>query len=205
MSRVVDVLAAQRYACRRLHGDHLLIDFECGHGGALADWLARHALPYQQEDLCAVWVMSPLDDDCAVHGYFTLSSHVIALDEVNRRDRREDPANGNRVNSVGRAPAQLLGKFAVDSNLQGSGLATLMMLAAYDHFLASAEHAASKYLVVEAREPKIVSYYESKYGFVRTTHSRELTSLYRTTAAVRADVERAAAMVPPQDLASEAS
>lgn len=205
MSRVVDVLAAKSYSCHRLNVDHLLIDFECGHGDTLADWLARHALPYQQEDLCAVWVMSPLDDDCAVHGYFTLSSHVIALDEINRRDRREDPGNGNRVSSVGRAPAQLLGKFAVDTSRQGSGLATLMMLAAYDHFLASAEHAASKYLVIEAREPKIVSYYERRYGFVRSTRGDELTSLYRTTAAVRADVERATTIAPAPASSTEAN
>lgn len=191
MSGINDLLATKGYVCNPLNLDHFLMDFECGHGEVLADWLRDHAHPYQKEELCRVWVMSPLNNTEAVLGYFTLSSHVMIFDHVNKRDRFIDPLNGNRVHSLPRLPAQLLGKFAIDTNLQGTGLASLMMLAAYGHFLEGSKHAASKYLAVEAKDQKVADYYAKQYGFVQSAKTSKLYTLYRPSVAIQEDVKKA--------------
>ncbi|MFT3877179.1 MAG: GNAT family N-acetyltransferase [Propioniciclava sp.] len=185
---VADVLSSSGYSCRPLDEDHYLDDFECGHGGSLADWLRLRAPRFHAEDLCRVWILSPEDRNDKVLGFYTLSGHLVEIGSIARRERYNDRDNGSMIGAMGRAPAQLLGKFALDTTCQGKGLSKLLMACSYATYLAGAEQAGSKYLVVEARGARVIEFYES-LGFVRSSQVRDgLTSLYRTTTAIRCEM-----------------
>lgn len=182
------LLRGTGFECVPIKPEHFLLDFECGHGGELGDWLRRHAQTYHDENLSRVWILARSSAPETVAGYFTLSSHSVEIGTIARRQRYDDSKNGNEVNRVGRMPAQLLGKFALDQSNQGIGLGVLLMSCAYATYLASADYAGCKYLVAEARKPELVAYYE-RMGFVASEAVRSgLTSLYRSTSAIRADM-----------------
>lgn len=182
------LLLGTGFECVPINPEHFLLDFECGHDSALGDWLRGHAQTYHSENLCRVWVLARSSTPESVAGYFTLSSHSVEVGAIARRQRYDDPRNGNEVNGVGRMPAQLLGKFALDQNQQGKGLGRLLMSCVYATYLASADHAGCKYLVVEARKPELVTYYQ-QMGFIASDAVRGgSTSLYRSTSAIRADI-----------------
>jgi len=187
-----EVLSATGYSCAPLCQDHVLMDFECGHadsrGRSLADWLRDHGPAYQREKLCQVWILGH-DGRTDVLGYFTLSPHSIASESINRNDRFDDPSDANEVASLPLKPAFLLGKFALDRSVQGGKLGVLLMSCVYAVHLAAAQQTGGNFLVVDAREPELVSYYE-KFGFVRSRQVQNgLTSLYRPTSAIQADLD----------------
>ena len=188
MTSLETLYEASGLACTPLCEDHFLLDFQCGHGNALAEWLQSKARAYQEENLCQVWVMHPKNEPERVTGYFTLSSHSVTSDVIMRKDRTVNKGNGNEVAAVGRMPAQLLGKFALDVAKQGSGHGQLLMLGVYSKYLEVAHNSGSKFLIVEAREPQLVSYYQDKYGFMVAAGQRDgVTSLYRATAGIQKD------------------
>jgi len=188
--KLADILAQADagYTCSPLSHDHFLMDFDCGHDHSLDDWLNKHANTYQDEGLAQVRVLSPLDDPSCVLGYFTLAAHTIETSAIGRRDRHNDAVNGNIVNSLGRLPATLLGKLALDKGCQGKNLGRLLMACVYVEHLEVARHAGCKYLVVEARVPRLVTYYQA-LGFTRSSGERDgLVSLYKATSAIEAEV-----------------
>jgi hypothetical protein len=185
------VLAAKGYSCVPLCGDHLLMDFECGHGSDLATWLRNHATAYQQEKLSQVWVLANLSTN-SVRGYFSLSPRSIMLESIAKSDRYDDKGNANEVSHLPHIPANLLGKFALDESVQRQGTGALLMACVYAVHLSSVKQVGGKYLVVEAREPRLVSYYEHRYGFVRSLQPRDgLVSLYRLTSMIEVDLQAA--------------
>jgi hypothetical protein len=185
------VLAAKGYSCVPLCGDHFLMDFECGHGGDMAAWLRDHATAYQHEKLSQVWVLTNLSTN-SVRGYFSLSPRSIALESIVRNDRYDDKGNANEVSHLPHIPANLLGKFALDESVQGRDTGVLLMACVYAVHLSSVEQVGGKYLIVEAREPRLVTYYEQRFGFVRSLQARDsLVSLYRPTSIIEADMQAA--------------
>lgn len=181
------VLDGTGYQCAPLSEDHFLMDFQCGHGDSLATWLRDHAKAFQEEKLCQVWILSPAINDSQVLGYFTLSLHSIVPDLIRKADKYVDKRNANEVANVERIPAILLGKFALDESVQGRSLGTALMMCAYAAHLAAVTKAGGKYMIVEAREPELVSYYE-RFGFVAASANSSLVSLYRPTSAIEADM-----------------
>ena len=190
--KLADILAQADagYTCSLLTQDHFLMGFDCGHDHGLDDWLNKYANAYQAEGLAQVRVLSPLGDPSSVIGYFTLAAHTIETSAIGRRDRHNDALNGNIVNSLGRLPATLLGKFALDKGCQGKGLGNLLMACVYAEHLEAARHAGCKYLVVEARVPRVVTYYQD-LGFTRSSGERDgLVSLYKATSVIKAEMNQ---------------
>lgn len=134
-------------------------------------WLANQALSYHQNNLSRVWILTPTQGDTGVvAGYFTLSSSQLVKTQFSKKQR----VRGGGVPQPERVPATLIGKFAVDREYQGTGLADWMMYQAYLRFIESATAAASQFLTVELRnEDKTLTYlrdfYRKRFGFQELT------------------------------------
>lgn len=186
-----DALSGSNYACSALNADHYLLDFECGRDSNLADWLRSHAQAYQQEGLSQVWILHRTDDVDKVRGYFTLSAHMIRSNDVSRRDKVVHKDNGNRLAQFDQLPAQLLGKFALDREVQGQGVGALLMSCVYAVYLDVSAKVGSKFLVVDAHKPALALYYQNYYGFVQATNrSGPSMTLYRSSAGIREDMAK---------------
>lgn len=175
-------------ALRTLDGDHLAMDFDCGRESGLSTWICAYGTKWQDEDLCRVWVVSPLDNHTRVDGYFTLSAHQVTHKDIGRKSKAVNPDNNSWVGGVATAPAQLLGKFAVDINHQGTGLAGLLMACVYAKHVEAADSVGAKYLVTEVREPALQTYYSKQYGFVASSRPGDLVQMFRPTSGIRGDL-----------------
>lgn len=186
---------AGQYVCTRLNEDHYLQNFDCGRDSNLTDWLQTKAHAYVEEGLCSVWVLSPAHDPEDVAGFFTLAAHEVRRDMAARRDRTNERRNGNIVGSLAAHPAHLLGKFAVDEQHQGSGLANLLMLRVYEKFLEASHYSAAKYLVLDAQEEGLVDYYQQRHGFSRSVQEPATATtsvrMYKLSASIREAVAEA--------------
>ena len=176
---------------RKLGQDHDVNFFDCGRDGAMTAWFCDKALKWQNEDMCAVWVLSPTRDADAVLGFFTLSAHQIIPGNVGKSHRASHEENKSWVNALqAPCPAQLLGKFAVAHSFQGQGFGEVLMLCAYVKHLEAAEAVGAKFLVVDVREERLVSYYSERFGFIRSGRDGEMAQMYRPTSVIREDVEQ---------------
>lgn len=165
--------------------------FDTGRPCGLSQWLSNKARIYQAEDLCQVWVLASCANEDDVLGYFTLSAHSLVTTSVEKSHRAASPQNRGVVGTHQALPAHLLGKFALDSSVQGRGVGPLLMACVYDRYLLSAQSGGSKLLVLEAREAALVEYYHGVYGFVAATGPPlgGLTTMYKTRASIRVDLD----------------
>lgn len=158
----------------------------------MSKWFCGTALRWQNEDMCAVWVLSPANNESDALGFFTLSAHQIIPGNVDKSDKAAEPSNKAWVNNLQQPyPAQLLGKFALERSQQGSGLGAVLMLCVYAKHVEVAEVSGAKFLVLDARGDKLVQYYRENYGFVRSEFAGDLAQMYRPTAIIRAELDRA--------------
>ena len=156
----------------------------------MSKWFCETALKWQREDMCQVWVLSPADNTSDALGFFTLSAHQIIPGNVAKDDKATDPDNKSWVNGLRHPyPAQLLGKFALDESQQGKGLGELLMLCAYAKHVSAADVAGAKFLVLDVRDERLVSYYHESFSFVRSSLVGDTAQMYRPTSAIRADLE----------------
>lgn len=184
-TRFRQFLDDRKLSLRPLDDDHYRDTFDCGRDEAMTEWFSRTAGKWSREDLCAVWVLSPAGNDSAVYGFFTLSSHQINPSIVSRKHRAAQSENRPWVNGLTSPyPAQLLGKFAVDKDQQGSGTGAILMLGVFDTYLRVTDLTGSKFLVVDVQEPDLVAYYRDRYGFIRSSQT-DITRMYLPTEAVR--------------------
>ncbi|EQM81876.1 N-acetyltransferase [Microbacterium maritypicum] len=182
-------LAGKGLSLRRLDDEHYTDFFDCGHDEAMSSWFCNTARNWQAEDMCAVWVLSPADNESDPLGFFTLSAHQIIPGNIARNDKATDPENRRWANNLRQPyPAQLLGKFALDRSQHGKGLGKMLMLSVYAKHLEAADAAGAKYLVLDAREDRLVRYYTDEYGFVRSGFAGEVAQMYRPTAIIREEL-----------------
>lgn len=187
MTSVSSLLNEKGFVCEPLSSEHLLYDFDAGDSGeALTIWLNDHASAFHQENLCKVWILRPIDNETSVRGYFTLSSHNVSIDGIPRKDRVLDKSLSNQVHSLPTLPAQLLGKFALDRELQGGAFGRLLMATVFEKYLQAEQSIGCKFLLTETSEPKLVSYYKNTYAF-RESSIRQggLIALYLSTENIR--------------------
>lgn len=193
--RIVEFLAGLGWRLRRMDSDHYTATFDCGRDEQMTKWFGRTALKWQNEDMCSVWILSPQDNETAVYGFFTLSSHLIIPGNVAKDDRASLAESRSWVNGLKNPfPAQLLGKFALDKDQQGKGLSLPLMLCVYVKHLEAAEVAGAKFLVVDVQEEALVNYYQERFGFIRSSQEGA-AQMYRPTKAIREDVAKALADV----------
>lgn len=167
-----------RYRIELLTSDHMLMDFDCGHGNSLGDWLIKKALMYQEENFSRVYVMLDTQKNNQVCGYFALLSHQITTQSITKKDRRgKNEKTAAAAGSHDTLPSQLLGKFALDSAYQGCDASTVLMYFVYKIFLDILKYTAARYLIVEVRENKIGEIYQNKFKFALSPQKTESNGL----------------------------
>ena len=162
-------------------------------------WFHKTAMKWQCEDMCTVWVLSKSKAPSDCLGFFTLSSHQIVPSNVHKKLRASDPENKAWVNNLKNPmPAQLLGKFALDAQEQGTGLSSILMTCVYYKFVEVAETAGAKFLVLDVQEPALVNYYTNEFGFMQSQMAGGRAQMYRPTSVIRQEL-----LQVEEDLAGE--
>ena len=136
--------------------------FSCGDASFDA-YLQHQASQDVSRNIAAVYVaLRPTTampaESSRIRGYYTLSSHGIALDELPEDVRR-------RLPRYEQAPAVLLGRLAVDRADQGSGLCGRLVFDAMRRVVEANARIAAWAIVVDARTPALVPWYEERFGF----------------------------------------
>jgi predicted GNAT family N-acyltransferase len=109
-----------------------------------------------EKKLAAVFVLTP--DGKTVHGYFTLSSFVVKLDELPEKIAK-------KLTKMGEVPATLIGRLARSVDLKGKGVGELLLADALKKALLNSVTVASWAVVVDAKDEKAIAFYK-RYGFI---------------------------------------
>ncbi len=155
-----------RYEFSHLDEDSFLDSFQTGpDADSLGKWLREKARVVHREDLARVWLMCPGGMTEPV-GYFTLANHELICSSLGLRSKNlsYESTGGHKtiVGSYERHPAQLLGKFALEESVRGrAGMSSILLAGVFSAYLESAKYSASRYLVLHARNTKLVQYYKS--------------------------------------------
>lgn len=162
-----------KYVCERLNQDHIIEWFDCGYGNSLGQWLIDHGRQFQDRFQSQIWVMCP-QGTSEVVGYFSLSSHVLEPNLLRRKIRDGIPPSVSH-------PAQLLGKFAIDTSVQGTGASDNLMFHVFRVYASIAELSGTRFLVLEAPNEKVREVYQ-RFGFKSLSDEKFMVI---STAAVR--------------------
>lgn len=182
-------LAQQSLSLRLLDEDHLVDWFDCGRDERMNDWLVERARRWQVENLSKVWILSTCDSPNEIVGFFTLSAHQVTPHSIPKAHRAQDSANKSWVNNLQTAfPATLLGKFALHTDHQKHGLGETLMLCAYVQHLVATSHSASKFLVLDVKNPDLSRYYKDKFGFLSVSSGDEMVRMIKATSAIEKEI-----------------
>lgn len=131
-------------------------DFDSGEE-SLDRYLADRALTNHLADLGRCYVCIDTDTE-KVLGYYTLSAVAVEHADLPGKVRRNAP------NPV---PAVLMGRLAIDTKAQGSGLGRFLVRDAILSTLAAADRIGVRILLVHALHEQAATFYE-KLGFKRS-------------------------------------
>lgn len=131
-------------------------DFDSGEE-SLDRYLADRALTNHLADLGRCYVCIDTDTE-KVLGYYTLSAVAVEHADLPGKVRRNAP------NPV---PAVLMGRLAIDTKVQGSGLGRFLVRDAILSTLAAADRIGVRILLVHALHEQAATFYE-KRGFKRS-------------------------------------
>ena len=152
-----------------LSAEHQISTFDSGETD-LDTWLRSEGLAAQKKGTSRVFVLTEDTDlDGHVLAYYTLSAYIIERDHLPRRLGRGMPAQ---------LPAVLLGKLAVDTSPQGSGLGGQVLTEAAARVVHLSQEVGFRYLVVDALHEKAAAFYEH-YGFIRAPTPQALRLVLR--------------------------
>jgi len=138
-----------------LGGLHDRSGFRCGIP-ELDDYLVRQASQDVRRRVAAVFVMVAEERPKRILGYYTLSSFAVSTTGLPEDEIRKLPRYPT-------TPATLIGRLARDVGEPGVG--GLLLADALKRILASAREVASALVVVEAKDPSAVAFYQ-KFGFI---------------------------------------
>lgn len=138
-----------------LDGRHDRGGFRCG-VAELDDYLARQASQDVRRRVAAVFVMVAEARPKQILGYYTLSSFAVRTTGLPDDELRKLPRYPT-------TPATLIGRLARDVGEPGVG--GLLLADALKRILASSREVASALVVVEAKDPSAVTFYQ-KFGFI---------------------------------------
>jgi GNAT superfamily N-acetyltransferase len=145
--------------------------FTCG-VPALDDWLRARASPDQRRHVAQVFVAL---DEHGIVGFYSLSMFTLALDSLPAALARKLP----RYEAI---PAALIGRLARHERARGSGVGDLLVADAVKRVLAASESVAAYAIVVDAKDDRARSFYES-HGFISLPSTPDRLFLLTETAA----------------------
>lgn len=135
-----------------LAATHRLGDFECGEP-ALDEWLKRRAMNNQLTGASRTFVV--VDEANRVRGFYAMAagavSHRLATSSIRRN--RPDPV-----------PVLVLGRLAVDTQVQGIKLGAAMLQDAVNRAITVSQNTGVRALLVHALNERAKQFYKH-YGF----------------------------------------
>lgn len=149
-------MAPSGFIREQLTANHDVGNFNSGQP-ELDFWLKRHALSASGRDYGRTFVWH--SGDSRVLAFFTLSGHMIDRDQLPERKQKGEQRE---------IPSILLGKLALDRSLQKQHLGEELIADAVIEAERASNHAAARYLIVDAIDSTLIGFYE-KFGFTHTT------------------------------------
>lgn len=149
-------MAPDGFIRERLTANHDISDFSSGQP-EIDLWLKQYALSAGGRDYGRTYVWHA--GDGRVVAFFTLSGHMIDRDQLPEKKRRGEQRE---------IPSILLGKLALDKSIQKRHFGEELIADAVIEAEKASNHAAARYLIVDALDPTLIGFYE-KFGFTRTT------------------------------------
>lgn len=138
--------------------------FSCGQP-ALDDWFRRRSGQDDRRNVARVFVA--IDARLGVVGFYSLSSFRVDLDDLPEDIARKLPHYDG-------VPAALIGRLARDVRVRGEGVGELLVADALRRLLSVSQTIAIFAIVVDAKDERAVSFYES-LSFQRfPTHASRL-------------------------------
>lgn len=135
------------YRLEPLSEDHELGGFDCGTAG-LTTWLRDNARNARGQGTRTYVLVDEVSR--AVVGYVAIAPHMIERDDLPARMARGAPS---------RIPAILLGKLAVDLQIQGRGLGGDLLTRTLEMIIGVARVAGGKVVVVDAIDEPARAFY----------------------------------------------
>ena len=132
-------------------------------------WLLENAADAARRNTAVTWVWV---EGGRVVGYYSLSAHKIAKDDVPRALGRGGPVE---------IPAVMIGKLALDATLQGQGLGGVLLADALTRVVSVTQVVAARVVVVDALDDDVAEFYE-RFGFSRVPGSLRLVRRIRDVA-----------------------
>jgi GNAT superfamily N-acetyltransferase len=164
---------SERYRSQRLDlARHDPSGFASG-APALDSWLSEHAAREDARGHSRTWVW--VDPAGSIVGYYTLSAHKVAREQVPTKLGRGGPQE---------IPATLIGKLALRHDLRGGGLGVLLLADALDRLVDASRIVGARLVVVDALTERVALWYEA-LGFRRLPGSLLLVQKVDDIAAAR--------------------
>jgi GNAT superfamily N-acetyltransferase len=146
-------------------------EFSCGQP-ALDEWFQRRAGQDERRNVARVFVAI---DGTQILGFYSLSSFTVTLTELPPDLARKLP----RYDAI---PAALIGRLARDRRAHGQGIGGLLLVNAIQRIITLSESIAIFAIVVEAKDERAATFYES-FGFARSAPMSKRLFLPLSTAA----------------------
>jgi GNAT superfamily N-acetyltransferase len=128
--------------------------FDCGRP-TLNEWLKDRAGQFDRRDLSRTFVATR-PNETVVLGYYSISTHRVTHDVLPAAEAKGLP----RLD----IPVVLIGRLAIDTNLQGQGLGALLLVDALRRSLQISEQVGIRAVEVDAIDDAARNFY-LKFGF----------------------------------------
>ncbi len=136
-----------------LSGHHDRKTFDCGNH-LLNNWLATTANQHRQKGISTTYVAAETTSSATIFGFYSISVAELRNDEVPDAWKNKLPQ---------KVPVFRIGRLAVDSAHQGTGLGRLLLANAISRVTRIAGEVGGIGLIVDAK-PSAVEFYR-RYGF----------------------------------------
>ncbi|MCO5316609.1 MAG: GNAT family N-acetyltransferase [Solirubrobacterales bacterium] len=146
----------------RLAADHDTTRFDCG-VTALDEWIRTQALRAERAGVTATTVWTRPGDQ-QVLGFHSIAPTTVSREEL--------PTKGIAAGFT-TIPGYLLGRLALDRDLQGRKLGSQLLLDAIETIVVAAERGGGRVIVVDAIDDRAVSFYRH-HDFIPIGDSRRL-------------------------------
>lgn len=146
-------------------------DFDCGKE-LLNNYIKNQAGQDTKRKLSACFVFAEEESNC-IQGYYTLSNNSIPLSSFPEPIRKKLPQSYNSI------PTTLLGRLAIDKNLQGKGLGKILLLDALKRSYEISKEIGSFAVVVDPIDREAELFY-GKYDFIKLPDSEKMFIAIRT-------------------------
>ena len=130
-------------------------------------WLRESADAAARRQTAVTWVWAK---DGRVVGYYSLSAHKVAREDVPRGIGRGGPVE---------IPAVMVGKLALDSSQHGQGFGGVLLADALTRVVSATQVVAARVVVVDALDDDGARFYE-RFGFTRVPDGLRLVRRIRS-------------------------